>query len=100
MSAVEDGTFDEFENIALILRNEISKDLKKVEGLDETTSEQRLKTLIGFFKLLLSIEEYLKRKQQERENKSDKGVDVLEYRRQLEEQIAKLIDENSEAAIP
>ena len=100
MSAVEDGTFDEFENIALILRNEISKDLKKVEELDETTSEQRLKTLIGFFKLLQSIEDFLKRKQQERENKSDKGMDVLEYRRQLEEQIAKLIDENSEAVIP
>ena len=39
----------------------------------------------------------MKRVQQERDKKSDRGVDILEFRRQLEEQIAKFVDKENEA---
>jgi len=66
------------------------------EGL---SSEQRLKSYLGFFKLLQCLEEMMKRVQIERDKKSDRGVDILEFRQQLEEQIAKLVDLKNEASL-
>jgi len=71
--------------------------LEQVNSSEEISNEQRLKSYLGFFKLLQCLEEMMKRVQQERDKKSDRGVDILEFRRQLEEQIAKFVDKENEA---
>ena len=71
--------------------------LEQVNSSEEISNEQRLKSYLGFFTLLQCLEEMMKRVQQERDKKSDRGVDILEFRRQLEEQIAKFVDKENEA---
>jgi len=62
----------------------------------EQTSESQLKELAGLFKLLQGVEEMLKRIQENRDRRQQSGVDALEFRRKLEEQIAQLVDEDAE----
>ena len=85
----------DLEGIAFKFREMIIGELANldaVEGDEPVSNEQRLKSYLGFFKLLQCLEEMIKRVQQERDKKSERGVDILEFRRQLEEQIAKLVD--------
>ncbi len=99
--AVE-GIPDQFETIAVKLRDKVLSDLSILEasmGDTDEVNEQRLKSLTGFFKLLQSIEEMIKRIQQERDKKTDRGVDILEFRQQLEKQIAKLVDDKIEETV-
>lgn len=93
-SDLEDITFKFREMIIGELAN-----LDAVEGDEPVSNEQRLKSYLGFFKLLQCLEEMIKRVQQERDKKSERGVDILEFRRQLEEQIAKLVDLKNEAIV-
>ncbi len=93
----------QLEEIAIKFRNKLLDKVSKfedVEADEAISSEQQLKSYMGFFKLLQSLEEMIKRVQQEREKKSDRGVDILEFRRELEEQIAKLVDAKTQAIIP
>ena len=90
------------EEIAIRLRDKILAELSAMETsklLEEGSTEQRLKAYTGFFKLVQSLEEITKRIQQERDKKSDRGVDILEFRRQLEEQIAELVDKKNQAVV-
>lgn len=92
----------DLEDIAFRFRNLIIDKLASLDTADgdETVpNEQRLKSYLGFFKLLQCLEEMIKRVQQERDKKSERGVDILEFRRQLEEQIAKLVDIKNEATL-
>lgn len=93
----------ELEEIIIKFRDKLLDKVAKFEDVeaDEALStEQQLKSYIGFFKLLQSLEDMIKRVQQEREKKSERGVDILEFRRELEEQIAKLVDAKTQAIIP
>ena len=92
----------DLEDITFKFRNKIIDELASLDTLntkEDISNEQRLKSYLGFFKLLQCLEEMIKRVQQERDKKSDRGVDILEFRRQLEEQIAKLVDLKNEAAL-
>ena len=91
------------EEIAIKFRDKILDELSKLDvtcSSETLTSEQQLKSYTGYFKLLQNLEEMIKRVQQERDKKSDRGVDILEFRRQLEEQIAKLVTPKTEKIIP
>lgn len=93
---------NQLEDIAVKFRNKIIDELDaldKSNADEEVSNEQRLKSYLGFFKLLQCLEEMIKRVQKERDKKSDKGVDILEFRQQLEEQIAKLVDIKNEATL-
>lgn len=90
----------QLEDITIKFHNKIMDELvglEQVNSSEEISNEQRLKSYLGFFKLLQCLEEMMKRVQQERDKKSDRGVDILEFRRQLEEQIAKFVDKENEA---
>lgn len=92
----------QLEGIAIKIQEQILTDLETLQNSkepNELSGEQRLKSLTGFFKLLQSVEEMIKRIQQERDKKSNRGVDILEFRKQLEKQITKLVDEKTEGAI-
>lgn len=92
----------DLENITFKFRNIVIDELASLDtakGEEFVTNEQRLKSYLGFFKLLQCLEEMIKRVQQERDAKSERGVDILEFRRQLEEQIAKLVDLKNEAIV-
>ena len=90
----------QLEDITIKFHNKIMDELvglEQVNSSEEISNEQRLKSYLGFFKLLQCLEEMMKRVQQERDKKSDRGVDILEFRRQLEEQIDKFVDKENEA---
>ncbi len=92
----------DLEDITFKLRDKIIDELASLDtanNSEDVSDEQRLKSYLGFFKLLQCLEEMMKRVQQEREKKSDRGVDILEFRRQLEEQITKLVDIKNEASL-
>lgn len=92
----------DLEDIVFKFRNKIIEQLASIDTLDgdeNVPNEQRLKSYLGFFKLLQCLEEMIKRVQQERDKKSERGVDILEFRQQLEEQIAKLVDIKNEATL-
>ena len=98
---VEDAS-NQFETFTIRLRDKILSDISELEtsmGVGEGDSEQRLKSLTGFFKLLQSVEEMIKRIQQERDKKSDRGVDILEFRKELEKKISKLVDNKAEGVV-
>ena len=89
----------DLEDITLKLRDKIIDELANLDTMnsgEDISNEQRLKSYLGFFKLLQCLEEMIKRVQQERDAKSERGVDILEFRRQLEEQIAELVDIKNE----
>lgn len=92
----------DFEDITFKFRNLVIDKLASLDTaeVDELIpNEQHLKSYLGFFKLLQCLEEMIKRVQQERDAESERGVDILEFRRQLEEQIAKLVDIKNEATL-
>lgn len=97
-----DDATSQVEAIAHRLKHQILKDLEKLETMsepDEISGEHRLKCLTGIFKLLQTVEEMIKRSRDERERKQDRGVDILEFRKQLEKQIAKLVDKKAEGIV-
>lgn len=90
------------EALATKLRGKIFHELSRMDSsneLDESSLQDRLKSYTGFFKLLQNLEEMIKRIEHERDKKLDRGVDILEFRRQLEEQIARLVEQSDEAAV-
>ncbi len=94
---------DQLEKIATKLKNIICAELSNMEThieVETTSTEQKLKAYTGFFKLVQNLEEMIKRIQTDRDKKSNRGVDILEFRKQLEKQIAKLVDEKTEKPIP
>jgi hypothetical protein len=102
LSENRDLRIGELEKIAMRFRNLLFSQLAGFEhekNSDTKTEEQKLKSYAGFFKLVQSLEEMINRIQIERDKKSSRGVDILEFRQQLEKQIAKLVDENSEKPV-
>ena len=92
----------DFEDITFKFRNLVIDKLASLDTaeVDELIpNEQHLKSYLGFFKLLQCLEEMIIRGQQERDAESERGVDILEFRRQLEEEIAKLVDIKNEATL-
>ena len=105
MSASSKDNPNQFEKIITKLQNMILAELKEIEEAKitdsetPTTIEQKLKTYTGFFKLVHLLEETTQQIKQERDKKSDRGIDILEFRKQLEKQIAKLVDDKIEETV-
>ncbi|MDJ0613797.1 MAG: hypothetical protein QNJ29_08965 [Rhizobiaceae bacterium] len=84
----------------LRLRERLLVELEQTETSDEFKSapvEQRMKMLGGIFKTLQGVEDMINRIKQDNDLEQKRGIDVVEFRRQLEEQIARLVEqENSQ----
>lgn len=65
------------------------------EEPSEITTEKQLKELAALFKLLQGVEGMLKQIQENRDRRRESGIDALEFRRKLEEQIEKLVNEEA-----
>jgi len=92
-----DGTHV-LEPAILRLRARLLEELEQTETCEDfksATTEQRMKTLTGIFKTLQGVEDMINRIRQESELDQKRGVDVVEFRRQLEEQIARLVEQES-----
>lgn len=70
------------------------------EGETETPKDLQLKELTGIFKLLQGVEEMIKKIQENRDRQRDSGIDALEFRRKLEQQIAQIVDTQTEGDLP
>ena len=80
------------------LRDRLLSELERTDDCDDfrnASSEQRVRVLTGIFKALQGVEEMMMRMGRDSKNKSTTGVDVVEFRRQLEEQIARLVDQET-----
>ena len=105
MSAPIKDNPNQFEEIVTKLQNMVLAELKEIEAAKITdtatpaTTEQKLKTYTGFFKLVQLLEETTQEIKQKRDKKSDRGIDILEFRKQLEKQITKLVDNKIEEII-
>ena len=91
------------EPVVTRLRDRLIAELEAAEhseAFKKASPDQRLKTLSGIFKTLEGVEEMMKRIQQEQELNERRGIDVVEFRRQLEKQIARLVQQESEKPIP
>jgi len=86
------------EEIALKFRGMLSSEMISISGnLEEANAsiEDRLKAYTGYFKILRDVELMIKGIRQQRDQQSGTELEVLEFRRQLEEQIARLVDKEA-----
>ena len=86
----------------LRLRERLLGELEQTETCEEfqsATTDQRMKILNGIFKTLQGVEDMINRIKQENELDQKRGIDVVEFRRQLEEQIARLVEQESATAL-
>jgi len=72
------------------------EEVAEEQSIEQQSVEKQLKELTGLFKLLQGVEEMLKHAQENRDRRRESGIDALEFRRKLEEQIEKLVDEDAE----
>ena len=89
---------DTFERIVKRFNADLLAKLSALEINDqenEAANDPQLKELAGIFKLLQGVEEMLKRIQENHDQRRESGIDALEFRRKLEAQIAKLVDEDT-----
>lgn len=96
----EESAAHALEPAVLRLRARLLEELEQTENCEEfqaSSLDQRMKTLTGIFKALQGAEDMINRIKQENELDEKRGIDVVEFRRQLEEQIARLVEqENSQ----
>ncbi|MEL7428749.1 MAG: hypothetical protein AAFN43_01995 [Pseudomonadota bacterium] len=82
--------------VILRLRDRLVAELEETENskaFRDATADQRMKTLTGFFKALQGVEDMINRMERESELDEKRGIDVVEFRRQLEEHIARLVEQ-------
>lgn len=90
------------EEIVLRLRERLLQELVRTEGCEEfrsAGSEQRMRILTGIFKALQGVEEMMARINRDGNAKSANGLDVVEFRRQLEKQIARLVEQEASETV-
>ncbi len=98
----QDGEALLLEPVILRLHERLLKELEdteKSEEFIEAPPEQRMKILTGLFKALQGVEDMINQKKREFETHAKRGIDVVEFRRQLEEQIARLVEQESQEAV-
>ena len=91
-----------FEETLVELRQRMAEELGRLDSDEElqlATSEKRLKYLSGYFKTLQGVEDMVNRLWDKRGEEESKGISVVEFRRQLEEQIERLIQAEAAQSI-
>ncbi len=84
--------------VVLRLRDRLLGELERTETSEEfdgATSEQRMRILSGLFKALQGVEDMINRMKRDSDQDAQRGIDVVEFRRQLEEQIARLVEQET-----
>ncbi len=90
------------ESAVLRLRTRLMGELEKTETEEDfltASSEYRMKVLSGIFKALQGVEDMINRIKRDSDSDAQRGIDVVEFRRQLEEQIARLVEKEAEATV-
>ena len=103
--ALNDPTPDGDTTKALIhkILQQIEKELRQIETDEsflEKSIDQRLKILTGLFKTIAAIDETRKRLESQQHDQHSRGLDPVEFRRELEEQIARLGKEDGSGKLP
>lgn len=87
-----------FESVVRDLQSRLFKEMQKLDealSAEDVSTEQRFKTYTGYFKMVQGVEMMMNGIRQQREQDREHKVSVVEFRRQLEEQISKLVDEET-----
>ena len=83
------------ESLVLDFRDTLSKEITDL-GQDmeqkKISAVESIKALTDLFKLIQGVELISKGVRQQREQQSEKQLEVVEFRRELEAQIARLVD--------
>ena len=83
------------EPVILRLQERLLSELRDTEddpAFSEEPLEKRTRVLTNIVKALQGVEDMINRIKKDRERDAERGIDVVEYRRQLEEAIAGLVD--------
>ena len=94
-SAPPQSAADAVERVTHRLKERLLLELESLESeLDSeaATKEQSFKVLSGFFKMVQSVDQMIDGFEQRREREREHEVDIVEFRRALEKQIARLIE--------
>ena len=88
--------------VLTLMRDLILDQIEELETVmkDKTISgEQRLKDVMSMLKVLQGAEQMAERKKKNEHGTTERGMDTLEFRRQLEKQIDGLVDEKPKEAV-
>lgn len=94
---------DVVERVVVRLKQRLLDELTGIEDrLDsgEESPEQHLKMLTGFFKMIQGVDQMVDGIEQRQEEQREQAVDIVEFREELEAQIARLVDAENEAGLP
>ncbi|MEO0329407.1 MAG: hypothetical protein AAF217_12510 [Pseudomonadota bacterium] len=97
-----DEVVDVVEKVTVRLKERILVELAGLENeLDtgEGTTEHHLKMLTGFFKMVQGVDQMIDGIQQRHDRDQDDEIDIMEFRRELETQIARLVEAESTGAL-
>ncbi|MEM9277749.1 MAG: hypothetical protein AAGA76_04185 [Pseudomonadota bacterium] len=100
--APQSGLAGMFESVVLDLQKRLACEMKNLDADltgEGVTTEQRFKTFTGYFKMVQGVEMMIDGIRQQREQDREHGIEVVEFRRQLEEQISRLVDDETEDAV-
>ena len=84
-----------FEGALVDMHERLADEMKKLDReltKEGVTTEQRFKTFTGYFKMVQGVELMMNGIRQQREQDREHGIEMVEFRRQLEEQISRLVD--------
>ncbi|MEM9329969.1 MAG: hypothetical protein AAGA53_01510 [Pseudomonadota bacterium] len=96
------GLVEMFERSLLDLQQRLGQEMQKLDEnltTEGATTEQRFKTFTGYFKMVQGVEMMINGIKQQREHDRGKQIEVVEFRRQLEEQISRLVDNEPEEPV-
>ena len=90
------------ETMVLDFRDTLSQEMVKLRNMsgDEMTSGEHIRELTNVLKLIQGVELISNGVRQQREQYSNKQLEVVEFRRELEAQIARLIDNEPPVSVP
>ncbi len=93
---------DVLERLTTRLWERLLTELDRTEECEEfqnASPENRVRVLTGIFKALQGVEQTMMRMGRDSKDRSDGGINVVEFRRQLEEQIARLVEQEASEAV-
>ncbi len=85
------------------LSDRILDELAKIEitlAEQGDTVEGRVKLLLDHFKLVQNVADIMDRLKKKHDETANRGRDIVEFRRELEAQIARLVDEEASGTVP
>ncbi|MEM7214851.1 MAG: hypothetical protein AAF423_04845 [Pseudomonadota bacterium] len=96
------GLAEMFEETVVDLHRRLAEEMKQLDAAltdEDVTTEQRFRTFTGYFKMVQGVELMINGIRQQREQDREQGIELVEFRRQLEEQISRIVDAEAEGTV-